>query len=78
MKRRVRLSCSKVQGGEEQPACAEEVHRGRAEADRSKGTAMLSALASGGSLNLSQELAVRDCCFKWKQGEASHTLHDTS
>lgn len=77
VKRRVQLSCSKPQGEAEQSA-SEEVHRGRAEADRSKGTAMLSALASGGSLNLNQELAVRDCCFKWKQGGASQTLHDTS
>lgn len=77
VKRQVRLS-SKAQGGDEQGGgqqggvqqAGEEVQGGRAEADVSKGTAMLSALASGSSLNLSQELVVRDCCFKWKQGRA--------
>lgn len=69
VKRRVLLSSSKAAtGGAEAPGGAEEMQRERAEVDRSKDTAMLSALASGGSLNLSQELVLRDCCFKWKQG----------
>lgn len=67
VKRRVLLSKAAT-GGAEAPGCALEEQRERAEVDRSKGTAMLSALASGGSLNLSQELVLRDCCFKWKQG----------
>lgn len=75
VKRRVRLS-SKAQGGSRQGGgqqgglqqAVEEVHGGRSEADVSKGPTMLSTLASENSLNLSQELVVRDCCFKWKQG----------
>lgn len=38
------------------------------EEDQQKGFGMLAALSSGGSLNLSQELMLRDCCFKWKRG----------
>ena len=68
VRQRVLLSSSKTQGRAQQPPCVEEVQTGRAQVDFSKSTAMLSALASGGSLNLNQELVVRDCCFKWKQG----------
>ena len=56
-------SAAAAEGGDAQ---AEAV----AEAIRCKGTSMLAALASGSSLNLSHELTVRDCCFKWKQGNA--------
>lgn len=83
VKRHVRLSSKAQQGGGvggqheggqqgrggDQQA-PEEVHGGRAEADLSQGTAVSSALASDSSLNLSQELVVRDCCFKWKQGKS--------
>jgi hypothetical protein len=37
--------------------------------ERQKVANRSNALTSGGSLNLSQELVLRDCCFKWKRGK---------
>ena len=67
MRRHVQLSTGKAHGDAQLQSVAE-VSDSKAEAMRSKGTCMLAALASGTSLNLNQELIVRDCCFKWKQG----------
>jgi len=39
--------------------------------EQQKVAARSNALTSGGSLNLSQELVLRDCCFKWKRGKCS-------
>ncbi|DBB00044.1 TPA: hypothetical protein ACH3X1_013902 [Trebouxia sp. C0004] len=36
--------------------------------ERQKVANRSTALTSGESLNLSQELVLRDCCFKWKRG----------
>ena len=48
------------------PSVAEEVEGSKAE-EQQKGS-RTTAVGSEGSLNLSQELVLRDCCFKWKQG----------
>lgn len=64
----MQLTTSKAHGETQLQAIAE-VNDSKTEAMRSKGTCMLAALASGSSLNLNQELIVRDCCFKWKQGK---------
>ena len=48
-------------------AVAEEARASAAESDKQMDMGGLVAL---GSANLSQELLLRDCCFKWKKGGA--------
>ncbi|DBB16787.1 TPA: hypothetical protein ACH3X3_015024 [Trebouxia sp. C0006] len=66
-KRQVRFASDRaVAPGLLQPVL-EEGQVSKAE-EQQKVAARSNALTSGGSLNLSQELVLRDCCFKWKRG----------
>ena len=48
------------------PSVAEEGEGSKPEQQQTDGRT--AALGSQTSLNMSQELVLRDCCFKWKQG----------
>ena len=65
MRRQVRFSSETTIA--QLQAVAEEASTSTAESDKQMDMGGLVAL---GSANLSQELLLRDCCFKWKKGGA--------